>query len=73
MTEQEINALLQQGIDLYDQGLLKEAVDIWRSIKREDSPELYAKAQFNLGVTLEKRGDDEGAIAAYQNVKHEDS
>ena len=30
-------------------------------------------AQFNLGVTLGKRGDDEGAIAAYQNIQPNDS
>ena len=73
MTEQEINALLQQGIDLYDQGLLKEAVDIWRSIKREDSPELYAKAQVNLGVIWGEQGDIDGVVSTCQNVKHEDS
>ena len=73
MTEQEINALLQQGIDLYDQGLLKEAVDIWRSIKREDSPEQYAIAQLSLGVILRKLGDTEGAITADRNIKREDS
>ena len=73
MAEQEINALLKQVVDLYDQGLLKEAVDIWRSIKREDSPEQYAIAQLSLGVILRKLGDTEGAITAYRNIKREDS
>lgn len=73
MTEQEIDALLQQAADLYDQGQLKEAVDIWRSIKREDSPEQYAIARLNLGVILRKLGDTEGAMAACRNIKREDS
>ena len=73
MTEQELNALLQQADDLYRKGQFDEAAEILRRIKREDSPEQYAKAQFNLGVILGEQGDSAGAIAAYRSIKREDS
>ena len=73
MTEQELNALLQKADDLYRKGQLDKAIEILRRIKREDSPKLYAKAQFNLGVILGEQGDTEGAIAAYRSIEREDS
>ena len=73
MTEQEIKALLQQAGDLYRKGQFDKAAEIWRRIKREDSPELYAEAQFNLGVALRKQGKTEEAIAVYRSIKREDS
>ena len=73
MTEQELNALLQQVDDLYLKGQLDKAIEILRRIKREDSPELYAEVQFNLGVALGEQGDTEGTIAAYRNIIREDS
>lgn len=73
MTEQEIKALLQQAGDLYRQGQVDKAIEIWRSIKHADSPELYAEAQFNLGVALRKQGKTEEAIAVYRSIKREDS
>ena len=73
MTEQEIKALLQQAGDLYRKGQFDKAAEIWRRIKREDSPEQYAKAQVNLGVVLGEQGDSAGAIAAYRSIKREDS
>jgi len=73
MTEQEIKALLQKAGDLYLKGQFDKAAEIWRRIKREDSPKLYAKAQFNLGVILGEQGDSAGAIAAYRSIKREDS
>lgn len=73
MTEQEIKALLQEVGDLYRKGQFDQAIEIWRRIKREDSSEWYAKAQFNLGVILGEQGDSAGAIAAYRSIKREDS
>ena len=73
MTEQELNALLQQADDLYRKGQFDEAAEILRRIKREDSPEQYAKAQLYLGITLGEQGDIEGEIAAYRNITREDS
>ena len=73
MTEQEINALLQQADDLYLKEQLDQAIEILRRIKREDSPETYAMAQLNLGVALRKQGKTEEAIAVYRSIKREDS
>ena len=73
MTEQELNALLQQAGDLYLQGQLDKAIEILRRIKRTDSAELYANAQFNLGVALRKQGKTEEAIAVYRSIKRTDS
>ena len=73
MTEQEIKALLQEVGDLYRKGQFDKAAEIWRRIKREDSPEWYAKAQVNLGVVLRKQGKDEEAIAVYRSIKRTDS
>ena len=73
MTEQELNALLQQADDLYLKEQLDQAIEILRRIKREDSPETYAMSQFNLGVVLRAQGDSAGAIAAYRSIKREDS
>lgn len=73
MTEQEIKALLQRARHLYLKGQFDKAIEIWRSIKHADSPELYAEAQFNLGVALRKQGKTEEAIAVYRSIKREDS
>ncbi len=73
MTKTEAKKLLLQAIDLYQQGELDKVIDILCKIQREDSPELYAKAQFILGGVLGERGDTEGEIIAYRNVTHEDS
>ncbi|WP_186727958.1 lipopolysaccharide assembly protein LapB [Moraxella sp. VT-16-12] len=66
-------ALLKQALNLYQQGEVNQAIQIWQSIEREDSPEAYAKAQFYLGVALGEQGDIKGAIEAYCNVQREDS
>ncbi|MFC0036066.1 tetratricopeptide repeat protein [Cardiobacterium valvarum] len=65
--------LLNEGAALVKQGKLDEAIAIFRSIKHEDSPEQYAKAQFCLGLVLGQKGDIEGEIKAYRNIKREDS
>lgn len=43
------------------------------NVQREDSPEVYAQAQFRLGFALSEQGDVEGKIEAYRNVQREDS
>ena len=72
MTEKEARELLQQAMDLYQQGELDKAIDILRKIRRKDSPKQYAKAQFILGLASRKKGDSEGEIAAYRNITRED-
>ena len=73
MTEQEIKALLRQAGDWYKQEQFDKAAEIWRSIERTDSKELYAEAQFKLGVALGEQGDTDGEIAAYRKITREDS
>ena len=50
----------------------EESMAAYRNVKREDSPEQYAKAQLNLGVILEGQGDAKGAITTYRNITYED-
>lgn len=69
----EPGELLNEGVALVKQGKLDEAIAIFQSIKHEDSPEQYAKAQSNLGLALGQKGDIEGEIKAYRNIKREDS
>ena len=64
--------LLNEGVALAEQGKLDEAIATFQSIKHEDSPEQYAKAQFNLGLALGQKGDIEGEIESYRNIKCED-
>ena len=73
MTEQEIKALLQQAGDLYRKGQFDKTIEILRRIKREDSSELYATAQVNLGVALAKQGKTDEAIDTFRNIQPEDS
>jgi len=73
MTEQKIKALLQRARHLYLKGQFDKAAEIWRRIKREDSPEQYAKAQVNLGVVLAKQDQLDEAIATFCNIQPEDS
>ena len=65
--------LLNEGVALAEQGKLDEAIATFQSIKHEDSPEQYAKAQFNLGLALGQKGNIEGEIESYRNIKCEDS
>ena len=58
---------------LVQKGDFEGEIKAYRNIKREDSPETYAQAQFNLGLALGQKGDVEGKIKAYRNIKREDS
>lgn len=65
--------LMVQAKKLYDQGKLKEAIQIWQGFTREDSDAVYAMAQLNLGVLLRKDNDIEGTKRAYNNIQRSDS
>ena len=56
-----------EGVDLAKQGKLDEAITIFRSIKHEDSPEQYAKAQFILGLIFELKYNFQESIECYSN------
>ena len=57
------------GVALCKQKKAEEAIVIYRNITRKDSPEQYAKAQFNLGVVLLKQGKIKEAKQAFSNSR----
>ena len=73
MNSKKPGDLLNEGVALAEQGKLDEAIATFQSIKHEDSPEQYAKAQFNLGLALRQKGDIEREIKAYRNIRRKDS
>ena len=79
MTAQE---RLDLGNSYYNDGRFDEAITAWSNIRREDNPEAYAWAQFNLGIIykdLAYKDKDEDqrkldeAIAAWSNIHREDN
>ena len=72
MSQDEARQLFSQAKKLYQDEKLDEAIDIFQSIKREDSPETFARAQLNLALIWRKKGEQEKAIAAYEAIHRED-
>ena len=70
MTAQE---RLDLGRSYYEDGRFDEAIKALSNIRREDSPEAYAAAQFSLGLTYEDQGNLDKAIAAWSNIRREDN
>ena len=70
MTAQE---RLDLGRSYYEDGRFDEAIKALSNIRREDSPEAYAAAQFSLGLTYEDQGNLDKAIAAWSNIHREDN
>ncbi|PSJ79940.1 tetratricopeptide repeat protein [Neisseria iguanae] len=64
--------ILKHADNLRKQKDFDGAIALYKNIRREDSPEAYAKAQFNLGIALKQQGDIEDAITAYKSIRHED-
>ena len=73
MDREKFTKLIQEGINLAMQERLDEAIAIFQSIKREDSPIQYTEAQLNLGVALYKGNKIDNAITVFQKIKREDS
>ena len=69
MSQDEARQLFSQAKKLYQDEKLDEAIEIYKLVKREDSKELFAAAQFYLGVILKKQGKLEQAIAVYQAIQ----
>lgn len=65
--------LFSTATQLVQAGKLDEAIDIYQSIQKEDSPEWFANAQVNLGVLFYKQGKVSEAIGAWQLIQKEDS
>ena len=72
MSQDEARQLFSQAKKLYQDEKLDETIDIFQSIKREDSPETFARAQLNLALIWRKKGEQEKAIAAYEAIHRED-
>ena len=73
MSQDEARQLFSQAKKLYQDEKLDEAIDIFQSIKREDSPEIFAIAQLNLALIWRKKGEQEKAIAIYETIQREDN
>ena len=73
MSQDEARQLFSQASVLSQNGQLDEAIEIYKLVKREDSKELFAAAQFCLGVILKNQGRLEQAIAVYQAIQRDDS
>ena len=73
MSQDEARQLFSQAKKLYQDEKLDEAIDIFQSIKREDSPETFARAQLNLALIWRKKGEQEKAIAIYETIQREDN
>ena len=79
MTAQE---RLDLGRSYFKKGKFDEAITVWSTITRDDSPKVYAWAQLNLGVIykdLAYKDKDEDqrkldeAIAAWSNIHRDDN
>ena len=79
MTAQE---RLDLGRSYYNEDKFDEAITVWSTITRDDSPKVYAWAQLNLGVIykdLAYKDKDEDqrkldeAIAAWSNIHRDDN
>ena len=73
---------LQQAQDLFDQAFaaynnneLELAIQLWSQIEKslDEVKEIYAKAQYNLGVAFASLKRYQEAKQAYKNVKREDA
>lgn len=58
--------LNELGVALRETGDLARAETVCRDAAKAEAPELRAAALYNLGRVLERRGDAEAAIAAYE-------
>jgi tetratricopeptide (TPR) repeat protein len=63
----------QQGLDLFNQGKIREAIRILETVAKTDPT--FAPAQFNLGGAYsrvaEEYGDDEGSVRTWANKSAE--
>ena len=69
MTAQE---RLELGRRHYEKGRIDEAIKVWSTITRDDSPKVYALIQLGLGLAYRDQGKPSQAIKAWSNVPHDD-
>ena len=67
----------QERLDLemsyLEEGRFDEAIAAWSKITRDDDPETYAGAQFNLGLAYAKSGKRKQAIKTWSNIRREEA
>ena len=69
-TQEQLNL----GRSHYEEGKITEAIKVWSNITRDDSPEVYAQAQCNLGKTYYySAGRLQKAIDAWSKVLQKDN
>ena len=69
MTAQE---RLDLGRSRYKDGDFTEAIKVWSTITRDDSPKVYANAQTNLGFIYYVQDKLDKAIAAWSSIHRDD-
>ena len=68
MTAQE---RLELGRRHYEEGRIDEAITVWSTITRDDSPKIYAWAQLGLGTAYADSGELDQAITAWSKIRRE--
>lgn len=54
---------------LYDHNMIKESIQVLKRIETSDSTELYNQAVYNIGITLEEKGEYHNAIKSFKLVR----
>lgn len=75
MDLQQAQDLFKQAFAAYKNNELELAIQLWSQIKKtsDEVKEIYAEAQYNVGVLFKKLNHYKEAEQAYKNVKREDS
>ena len=63
---------LDLGRSYYEDGRFDEAITVWSTITRDDSPKVYALTQLILGTVYADLGKLEQAIEAWSSISHDD-
>ena len=69
MTAQE---RLDLGRSYFKEGRFDEAITVWSTITRDDSPKVYALTQLGIGAAYQTLGKLKKAIKAWSKVRHGD-
>ena len=63
---------LDLGRSYYEDGRFDEAITVWSTITRDDSPKVYALTQLGLGLAYRDQGKPSQAIKAWSSISHDD-
>ena len=75
MDLQQAKDLVNQAMEAYKNNDFDLAIQLWSQLEKstDEVKEIYAKAQYNLGVVFVSLKRYQEAEQAYKNVKREDS